>query len=319
MTMLISTIAWCTPCVERARRAHSSTFDVVSHLIWLKSWVFSQPWRTPLWLVSPFLLLLVPSCLFPSTSSTPSCTLSWTTRSSWKACATPPTRRVRTPTTSPLPSQILSRIATSLGGATRSLASWSSRRNRRDCASVGMMPIFEFESHFEGEGFEPTREYFRGAQNLQLKNTVNTTIHTKSIKINYLLWYQALDVYKIEKDCWHAGSQKLKTERWHIKGQRQSLESEIARPKSDAQKLKKVLDVIRLTDDSNSHGNIEFIEPVKDLTEDMTQLRKQVIEERKEAQAAHVSAHVGKRKKINSLELKIVSEREHWDKDAKHT
>ena len=43
MTMLISTIAWCTPCVERARRAHSSTLDVVSHLIWLKSCVFSQP------------------------------------------------------------------------------------------------------------------------------------------------------------------------------------------------------------------------------------------------------------------------------------
>ena len=33
MTMLTSTIAWCTPCVERARRAHSSTLDVVSHLI----------------------------------------------------------------------------------------------------------------------------------------------------------------------------------------------------------------------------------------------------------------------------------------------
>ena len=44
----------------------------------------------------------------PSPSSGPrrsSCTLSSTTRSSWKACATPPTRRVRTPTTSPLPSQ----------------------------------------------------------------------------------------------------------------------------------------------------------------------------------------------------------------------
>ena len=33
MTMLTSTIAWCTPCVERARRAHSFTLDVVSHLI----------------------------------------------------------------------------------------------------------------------------------------------------------------------------------------------------------------------------------------------------------------------------------------------
>ena len=32
MTMSTSTIAWCTLCVERARRAHSSTLDV-SHLI----------------------------------------------------------------------------------------------------------------------------------------------------------------------------------------------------------------------------------------------------------------------------------------------
>ena len=45
---------------------------------------------------------------FHSTSCTPSCTLSSTTRSSWKACATPPTRRVRTPTTSPPPSHFLS-------------------------------------------------------------------------------------------------------------------------------------------------------------------------------------------------------------------
>ena len=41
------------------------------------------------------------SLSFLSTSCTPSCTLSSTTRSSWKACATPPTRRVRTPTTFP--------------------------------------------------------------------------------------------------------------------------------------------------------------------------------------------------------------------------
>ena len=33
MTMLTLTIAWYTPCVERARRAHSFTLDVVSHLI----------------------------------------------------------------------------------------------------------------------------------------------------------------------------------------------------------------------------------------------------------------------------------------------
>ena len=37
MTMLTSTIAWCTPCVERGRRAHSFTLDVVSHLIGSRS------------------------------------------------------------------------------------------------------------------------------------------------------------------------------------------------------------------------------------------------------------------------------------------
>ena len=40
------------------------------------------------------------SLSFPSTSCTASCTLSSTTRSSWKACATPPTRGVTMPTTS---------------------------------------------------------------------------------------------------------------------------------------------------------------------------------------------------------------------------
>ena len=33
MTMLTWTIVWCTPCVERARRAHSFTLDVVWHHI----------------------------------------------------------------------------------------------------------------------------------------------------------------------------------------------------------------------------------------------------------------------------------------------
>ena len=37
MTILTSTFAWCTPCVERARRAHSFTLDVVSHLIGSRS------------------------------------------------------------------------------------------------------------------------------------------------------------------------------------------------------------------------------------------------------------------------------------------
>ena len=48
------------------------------------------------------------SSSFPSTSCTSSSTLSSTTWSSWKACATPPTRGVTTPTTSPPPSQVMS-------------------------------------------------------------------------------------------------------------------------------------------------------------------------------------------------------------------
>ena len=89
MTMLTSTIAWCTPCVERARRAHSFTLDVVSHLIWLKIWGLiichprSYPWRTLFDSLLPFYFYLS-SLSLPSTSCTPSCTLSSTTRSSWK-------------------------------------------------------------------------------------------------------------------------------------------------------------------------------------------------------------------------------------------
>ena len=48
------------------------------------------------------------SSSFPSTSCTASCTLSSTTWSPWKACATPPTRGVTTPTASPPPSQVMS-------------------------------------------------------------------------------------------------------------------------------------------------------------------------------------------------------------------
>ena len=97
-------------CVERARRAHSFTLDVVftPHLAQVLSHFTTISMAHPLWFASPFLLLPVSSLSFPSTSSTPSCTLSSTTRSSWKACATSPTRRVRTPTTSPLPSQVMS-------------------------------------------------------------------------------------------------------------------------------------------------------------------------------------------------------------------
>ena len=51
MTILTSTIAWCTPCVERARWAHSFTLDVVSHLIGSSPESFhihpwSSSWRT---------------------------------------------------------------------------------------------------------------------------------------------------------------------------------------------------------------------------------------------------------------------------------
>ena len=62
MTMLTSTIAWCTSCVERARRAHSSTpGDVISHLIWLKFWAVTlsspcHPWRVLFDSISPFFL-----------------------------------------------------------------------------------------------------------------------------------------------------------------------------------------------------------------------------------------------------------------------
>ena len=49
MTMLTSTIAWGALCVERARRAHSFTLDVVSHLIGSRSeschnHLHSHPW-----------------------------------------------------------------------------------------------------------------------------------------------------------------------------------------------------------------------------------------------------------------------------------
>ena len=114
MTMLTSTIAWCTPCVERARRAHSFTLDVVSHLITqvfslvitISTVIHGHTSLTRLSLSTSTCSSL--SSSFPSTSCTPSCTLSSTTRSSWKACATPPIRRVRTPTTSPPPSQVMS-------------------------------------------------------------------------------------------------------------------------------------------------------------------------------------------------------------------
>ena len=96
MTMLTSTIAWCTLCVERARRAHSFTLDVVAHLtaqdlslvINISIVIHGRTSLTRLSLSTSTCF----SLSFPSTSCTPSCPLSSTTRSSWKACATPPTR-----------------------------------------------------------------------------------------------------------------------------------------------------------------------------------------------------------------------------------
>ena len=106
MTTFTQTLAWCTSCAELAHSAHSSTLDVVSHLIGSSP----ESFQNHLHVIHGALFLTrfslsTSTCSFLSFSvysSTPSCTLSSTTRSSWKACATPPTRRVRTPTTSPL-------------------------------------------------------------------------------------------------------------------------------------------------------------------------------------------------------------------------
>ena len=56
-----------------------------------------------------FLVLLVTS---PSSSSLPSCSVSSTTWLSWKVCATPPTRGVTTPATSPPPSHVMTNLLT---------------------------------------------------------------------------------------------------------------------------------------------------------------------------------------------------------------
>ena len=88
MTTLISTIAWCATCIELAHSAHCSTLDDdTAHLMA----------KVP----SPFIVihghihgafsLIRPlpssftfySSFSPSTSSTPGCSLSSTTRSSW--------------------------------------------------------------------------------------------------------------------------------------------------------------------------------------------------------------------------------------------
>ena len=113
MTMLTSTIAWCTPCVERARRAHWSTLVMTPHTSFGQS---SEQSHCHLHVIhgafsltrSPPSSFTFPSCLSPSTSSTASCSLGSTTRSSWQVCVTPPQKRVRAPWTPPTPSQVMS-------------------------------------------------------------------------------------------------------------------------------------------------------------------------------------------------------------------
>ena len=83
--------------------SHTSLAQVLSLLIFISmSSMAHSPW-VDLSLL-PLLFLPVRS---PSTSSTTSCPLSSTTRSSWKACATPPQKRVRAPWTPPTPSHFL--------------------------------------------------------------------------------------------------------------------------------------------------------------------------------------------------------------------
>ena len=109
--MTTQTLAWCTWYAELAHSARSCTpVHVVSHLTGSRSESchvisiviherFSLSRVSSSTSTCPFL-----SSSFPSASCTASCTLSSTTWSSWKACATPPTRGVTTPTTSPPPS-----------------------------------------------------------------------------------------------------------------------------------------------------------------------------------------------------------------------
>ena len=98
MTTLTPTIAWCTSCVERAlfhtvMTPHtsfgSSSESNHNHLHTIHG-AFSLTCLL-------FASFSFPSCPSPSTSSTTSCSLSSTTRSSWQVCATPPQKRVRAP------------------------------------------------------------------------------------------------------------------------------------------------------------------------------------------------------------------------------
>ena len=100
MTTFTPTIAWCTSCVEIAHRAHCFTADddtrtphgssaeqSLGH-VHVTHGAFSLTRSLP----SSFTFHSCPSL---STSCTPSCSLSSTTRSSWQVFATPPQKRVR--------------------------------------------------------------------------------------------------------------------------------------------------------------------------------------------------------------------------------
>ena len=100
MTMLTSTIA----CAHRALSVHvERTLSCLmsSHTSWFKIWVLSISLIRSL-STSTFFLVYSFYILYSELYS------ELTTWSSWKACATPPTRGVTTPTTSPPPSQGMS-------------------------------------------------------------------------------------------------------------------------------------------------------------------------------------------------------------------
>ena len=108
LTMLTSTIAWCTPCVERAHSARCSTHDDdTAHFMAQVLSAFTLPsmssMRTLFDSLLPFyfyLFLLVLLRLLP-----PLRAVLWARQPDrhGKPLLTPPTRRVRTPTTSPSP------------------------------------------------------------------------------------------------------------------------------------------------------------------------------------------------------------------------
>ena len=110
MTTFAQILAWCTWYTELAHSAHSlmsSHTSSAQDLSLVINISLGHPWAHLLESLLLFYFHLSFPCLllFPSTSCTASCTLSSTTWSPWKACATPPTRG---PTTSPPPSQVMS-------------------------------------------------------------------------------------------------------------------------------------------------------------------------------------------------------------------